>query len=42
MTFLYNLKIGTRLGLAFALTLCLMVAVAGVGLSSLANADRTL
>jgi methyl-accepting chemotaxis protein len=42
MTFLYNLKIGSRLGFAFALTLCLMVAVAGVGLNSLANADRVL
>ena len=42
MTLLHNLKIGSRLGLAFALILCLMVAVAGVGLASLAGADRTL
>ncbi len=42
MNFISNLKIGARLGLAFGLTLCLILAVAGVGLNSIANADRLL
>ena len=42
MNLMTNLKIGSRLSLAFGLILCLMLAVAGVGLSGLANADRVL
>jgi methyl-accepting chemotaxis protein len=42
MNFVHNLKIGRRLGLAFGLMLCLMLAVAGVGYFGIAKADRVL
>ena len=42
MNLISSLRIGSRLGLAFGLILCLLVAVAAVGLNSLVNADRVL
>ncbi|XVJ69424.1 MAG: HAMP domain-containing protein [Rhizobacter sp.] len=42
MNFISNMKIGSRLGLAFALVLCLLVAVAGFGLNAVTQAEKTL
>jgi methyl-accepting chemotaxis protein len=42
MKLVSNLKIGGRLGLAFGLILCVMLALAGVGMKGIADADRVL
>ena len=42
MNLIYKFKIGGRLGLAFGLILCLLVAIAVVGFKGIADADRVL